>query len=136
MTHAIRGLALAQDGRFVDATRSIKQALRINPRGSTPLLTAVAYVNLGAGRRREAVELLEQVRAANPDKIISRVGLAAVYEQEGRHEDASAAVREILLVTPDLTVERAIKLIHWESIFPAQEFAQVPDNLGKAGLKE
>ena len=73
MTHAIRGLALAQDGRFVDATRSIKQALRINARGSTPLLTAVAYVNLGAGRRREAVELLEQVRAANPDKIISRV---------------------------------------------------------------
>jgi adenylate cyclase len=135
--HAIRGMALAEDGRFVEATRSIKQALRINPRSPTGLLMFVAYVNFGAGRRREAVELLEQVRAANPDDIVSRVGLAVVYEQEGRHEDASAAVREILLVTPDLTVERAMKLIpRWESILSAQEFAQVPDNLGKAGLKE
>jgi tetratricopeptide (TPR) repeat protein len=135
--HSMRGLALARQGRFLEATRSIKQALRLNPRAPTGLLTIVAYVNYGAGRREEAIKLLERVRTANRDNVIVRVALAAFYEQRGRHGDAQAAAREALSVVPDLTTERAMQLIPGlETITTPEEFARYPEYLRKAGLKE
>jgi tetratricopeptide (TPR) repeat protein len=101
------------------------------------VLLSVAYVNIAVGRREEALKLLERVRTANPDNVISRVALAVLYEQAGRHDDATATVREALRTTPDLTAERAIELIPGlEQIISAEEFAQYAGNLRKAGLKE
>ena len=94
--HAARGLALAQQKRWLEATRSIRRALRLNPRPSERLLMSVAFVNFGAGRREEAVEIFEEVRQASADNIIARLALAGHYEQQGQHERASAAVEEIL----------------------------------------
>ncbi len=133
--HAARGLGLAIEGRFLEATRAIKRAWRLNPRGYTDLVLITAGVNYGAGRREEAIGLVEQVRVANRDHIIAGLGLAAVYEQEGRHAEAQVAVREVLRVTPDLTVERAIQLLAGlETIIGPEEFARLPGNLRKAGL--
>jgi adenylate cyclase len=135
LAHALRGMALAQSGRFVEGTRSIKRALRLNPRAPSGLLMMVAYVNFATGRRDEAITLLERVRGAAPDNILARIPLAAYYEQEGRHEDAQTAVREILEVTPDLTTEKAMELIPGlEKVVSPVELAQYPDNLRKAGL--
>ncbi len=120
---------------MVEATQSIKRALRLDPRGSTGLLMTVAYVNWAAGRRAEAVELMERVRLANPDNILARVGLAVYYEGEGQHEEAVAAAREILRVRPDLTAEGAMQLLPGlEAIVDADEFARYPDTLRSAGL--
>ena len=133
--HAARGLALAQDGRFLEATRSIRQALRLNPRAPTALLVTVAFVNYGAGRREEAVEMLERVREANPDLIGALIVLAAHYEQEGQHDRASAVVEEILRVRADFTVQEAIDLLAGlEAILGSEEFGQFTDALRKAGL--
>ncbi len=133
--HGALGLALARSGRFVEGLQSIKRALRLNPRGPTPLLMMVAYVNWGAGRRAKAVELLERVRLANSDHITVRVALAAYYEGEGQHEKAVAAVREILRVRPDLTAEGATQLLPGlEAISDSDEFARYPDDLRSAGL--
>ena len=63
--------------------------------------------------------------------------LAAYYEQEGQHAKATAAVREMLRVVPDLTAERAMELIPGlERIVSSEEFAQYLDRLRKAGLPE
>ncbi len=134
--HALLGMALAQEGQLIEATQSIQRASRLNPLPDNTLLMIRASVNFAAGRRQQAIELLEQVRVANPDNIISRIALAASYEQDGRHEDASAAVQEVLSVTPDLTVERAMSLIpSLETTVSAQEFAEYPHYLRKAGLR-
>jgi adenylate cyclase len=133
--HAFHGLALAHQGRFLEATRSIKQALRLDPRPADFLLMITAYVNAGAGRRAEAVELMERVRQANPDNVIARVALAGFYEQAGRHAEAASVVQEILRVTPDLTTERATHLIPgWKTVLGAEEFARYPGYLRAAGL--
>jgi tetratricopeptide (TPR) repeat protein len=133
--HAFRGLALAQQGRLLEATRSIRQALRLNPRAPTGVLLSVAYVNLAAGRRADAVKLMERVRTAHPDNVLSRVVLAGYYEQDGKHDKAKIAIQEALRTTPDLTVERGMALIPaLERITSPQEFAQYPGNLRKAGL--
>jgi adenylate cyclase len=133
--HAFHGLALAQQGRFLEATRSIKQALRLDPLPADFLLMITAYVNAGAGRRAEAVELMERVRQASPDNVIARVALAGFYEQAGRHAEAAAVVQEMLRITPDLTTTRAVQLIPgWEMALGAEEFARYPDYLRTAGL--
>jgi tetratricopeptide (TPR) repeat protein len=136
--HALRGAVLARQGRLVEATGSIRRALRLSPRAPHPGVIAIAaYVNLAAGRRQEAVELFEQARAVYPGDVIGRIVLAAFYEEEGAHEKAQAVVAEILRVTPDLTVERAMDLIPWlDQILSPEELARLPDYLRKAGLPE
>jgi lipopolysaccharide biosynthesis regulator YciM len=90
----------------------------------------MAIVNLAAGRKAEAVELMEQVRSANQDNLGSRVVLASYYEQEGRHDEARAVVGEIQRVRPDLTADEAVEIV------PGLEriMSSGPDNLRKAGL--
>jgi adenylate cyclase len=136
--HALRGIALAREGRLIEATRSIRRALRLSPRApAPPVLVSVAYVNFAAGRRQEAVDFLERARVAQPESLPVRVALAAYYEQEGQHAKAAAAVQEMLRVVPDLTVERAMALVPGlERILSTEELAEYPDNLRKAGLPE
>jgi cytochrome c-type biogenesis protein CcmH/NrfG len=136
MGHALRGMALAREGRLIEATRSIRRTLRLSPRSPFPaVLLSVAYVNFAAGRREEGVDFLERARAVSPESLAARVALAAYYEQEGQHAKAAAAVREMLRVVPKLTAERAMELIPGlERILSSEELAQYPDNLRKAGL--
>ena len=54
--------------------------------------------------------MYEQVRAGNPDLIRARIPLAALYESEGRHEEARAVVQEILRVNPDFTADHAAQI--------------------------
>jgi adenylate cyclase len=96
---------------------------------------SLAQVNFAAGRRVEAVEQLEYLRKANSDHIASRVVLAAHYEREGRHGQASTAVDEILRVNPDFSVERAEAMFpNAERVFGAREFAEIVEALRAAGL--
>jgi adenylate cyclase len=128
--HTLRGLALSQQGHMLEATRSIRQALRLSPRPPTPLLLSMAFVNLGAGRTEDAMELLEQVRAANRDNLMARIVLAAHYEREGRHDRASAIVTEIQRVRPELATDEALEIIPgWKQIM-----SSAPRDLRSAGL--
>ncbi len=108
--HLVLGLALARQGRFVAALQSVARAARLNPRAAAGAWVVVATVNFAAGRPEKAVELWEQARAANTDLIVARIPLAALYESEGRHEEARALAQEILRVNPDLTAESATDL--------------------------
>jgi adenylate cyclase len=116
-SHAMRGAALAQEGRLLEAMRSVRRALRLNPRAPTAVLLSVAYVNLAAGRPQEAVANLERVRAGRPDNVVARVGLA-------------------VLVRPDLTPEEALATLPGlEGIVGAEEFARYPGYLRTAGFR-
>jgi len=138
MGHALRAVTLAGEGRLIEATKSIRRALRLSPRAPVPVvLTSVAYVNFAAGRREEAVDFLERVRAAAPESLPVRVSLAAYYEQEGQHAKAAAVAQEILRVVPDLSAERAMELIPGlEGMLSSEELAQYQEALRKAGLPE
>jgi adenylate cyclase len=130
LSHISLGLTLARQGRFVAAMQSVARALRLNPTAPSVAWNIVAYVNFGAGRTEKAVELWEQVRAANTDMILARIPLAVLYESEGRHEEARALAREILRVNPDLTAEAAIEL----ALTLGFDRDEAIDNLRRAGL--
>jgi adenylate cyclase len=108
--HMALGAVLAGQGRFVAAMQSVARAMRLNPKADPGVLAAVAAVNFAAGRTEKAVELWEQARAANTDMIVARIPLAALYESEGRHEEARVLAHEILRVNRDLTAESATEL--------------------------
>jgi TolB-like protein/tetratricopeptide (TPR) repeat protein len=133
--HAMRGVALAQGHQRMEASRSIKRALRLDPNPPHGLLMALAYINYGAGRKTEAVELLEKVRRENTDNILARVALTAFHQREGDQAYARELVQQILTINPDLTVEAAMELIPaLEEIHPKSEFVRYADDLAAAGL--
>jgi TolB-like protein/class 3 adenylate cyclase/cytochrome c-type biogenesis protein CcmH/NrfG len=108
--HFFRGMGLAGEGDYVAATQAIRRALRLNPRATSGYMVVVAAVNLAAGQRQAAMELLERLRASNPELINARISLAALYEQDGRHDEARAVVEEILAVNADLTADTAVNV--------------------------
>jgi adenylate cyclase len=130
VSHLMLGTALARQGRFVAALQSVAHAMRLNPKAASGVRVLVAYVNFAAGRTENAVELWEQVRAANPDMILARIPLAALYESEGRHEEARALAQEILHVNRDLTAESATEM----ALTLGLDRDEFGDNLRSAGL--
>ena len=50
---------------------------------------------------------------------MARIPLAAIYESEGRHEEAHGEVREILRVNPDFTADHAAQF-YTETLGPEQ----------------
>jgi adenylate cyclase len=134
--HGLRGMTLAQQGRVVEATRSVRRALRLSPRAPiTGVLVSVAYVNFAAGRRAEAVQFMERARSAAPDLVTVRVALTGFYQLEGAPEKARTEVTAIRRIRPDLAVEEAMEMLPGlEQILSAEELAQYPDLLREAGL--
>jgi len=133
--HALRGIALAQGRQRLEASRSIKRALRLDPHPPHGLLMALAYINYGAGRKAEAIELMEKVRRENADNILVRVGLTAYHQREGDKAYARELTRQILEINPDMTIEVAMELIPTlKAIHPRSEFVRYVGDLAAAGL--
>jgi adenylate cyclase len=108
--YAMRGAALAANGEYLAAARSLRRALRLNPRSPAPYWILLAYLNARSGRMEDAVRLWESVREANADDLLSRIELAVYYGGSASPEEASTLVREILEVNPALTAESAAEL--------------------------
>ncbi len=106
--YALLAMAQMRQGNVLLALESIRTAVRLNPRLRSAIQGVVALVNLRAGNRKRAVDVFEEVRASNPGLVLPRLSLAAVYEQDGRHEEAQALLREVLAVSPRLTVEDVV----------------------------
>ena len=97
----------AMNGKPLRATESLQQALRLNPHTSadSQYMNTMSIVYDIIGRHDEAVRIAEQVRAENPDSIVSRLLLAAHYQTIDRHEEAHALIQEALQVNPVLTAD-------------------------------
>jgi adenylate cyclase len=130
--HFLLATVLTCRGRFLAASRAMNRAMRLNPRPPARYLVGVGWVNLRAGREREAVQMWERARAENPDQVFARVALASHYAERGRHEEARAAVEEILRVSPDLTAKKAASM-GFERFDP-EYFAELEERLRSAGL--
>ena len=138
--NAILGAALLQNGDYLAGLQSVKRAIRLNPRAPSIWWTFMAMANIMAERYNEAVDLLERVRSDNPDNLVARVLLAVIWEasEEGvgvnHHDEATAVVDEILRVNPDLTAERAMRLLPAGDFLGPQAISRNTGWLRSAGL--
>ncbi len=84
------GLLLEDLGQLPEAEGHLRTALDTNPRYTMARLS-LGYLLAARGRCRDAVKQLEQVRAEGLVSSDLDTRLAEVYEQLGRHEDATQA---------------------------------------------
>jgi tetratricopeptide (TPR) repeat protein len=130
--------ALAQEMSFLRVPQLLNRALRLDPRAPSPVWSLMAVANIVAGREEEAIEILERVRAATPELLMSRLWLAVTYEQHERHAEAQAEARDILRVNPAITADLAIPLMFGgragREVVGEKRAAELKQNLRNTGL--
>lgn len=109
--NAVAGLAtrLKDFGGEHEAVKLFEQAMRLSPKH--PWWVPYAYgVTLHlVGRKEEAVQSLKKASALNPNHILPKAFLAAVYADLGRLDEANAAANEVMRLDPQFTATRLIK---------------------------
>lgn len=119
-------------GKPKDALALIKTAMRLNPRYPSWYLFELGFAYRLIGRYEEAIEVFKQVLLRTPGLLFAHTGLAATYSQLGRHEEARAAVAEILRLSPNFSLEI------WKQRAPYKDPAALERYLAalrQAGLK-
>lgn len=134
VTHSVLAFAKVQSGDPLGALQSTSLALRLNPRLPAGDLMATAMVNYRVGRTDAAMEFFERIRVGNSDLILPRLKLAAMYESQGRDDEAQTIVQEILRIDPELTADLLMNSGISAIVFDARERAEVRDQLRRAGL--
>lgn len=94
------GLSLEELGKFDEAAKAHKHAVRIRPD------YAEAYYHLGlsldnAGRYEEAVEAYQQVAKIKSEHVETLYKLGMSHENAGRYEEAAEVYRKVLSINPD-----------------------------------
>jgi len=114
---------LAEFASVVDAVRwavAIQQQLKIK---NADLLT---------GQYEEAIAAYQRALSRNPNFLPAHFGLAVIYSEMGREEEARAEVAEILRINPNYSLEVARQRVPYKD--PAV-LERTLANLRRAGLK-
>jgi tetratricopeptide (TPR) repeat protein len=97
---ATLGLAYFNEGRFEEAVRSYKDALRIEPKA------VESWFNLGVtffelGKTEDALRCYLQANALDPNNSKICCNLGAVYFESGQYEQAEIYFRRAIQIRPD-----------------------------------
>jgi len=87
--HANLGVALKMLGRYDEAARQLRRALKLGPQ-SAELMAALANVHHAAGQFDEAAKLYRKAIDTAPRAVAIRVSYGALLGQNGRYADALA----------------------------------------------
>jgi hypothetical protein len=90
---ALRHELLVMDGRLVEAEKTMRQAVKVQPE-NTQYLRMLAQVLDLQGKKTEANDLLRAVMANNADSWDMYVGVAQSYAQAGSFDSAVAVMQE------------------------------------------
>jgi TolB-like protein/class 3 adenylate cyclase len=129
-SRAIQGSIMLYTGRPDEALRALETASRFNPAMDPDRVFELGLAYYLKGQYDEAIKILEQNLARNPDHGISRIPLSAAFAKAGRSEDAA---REVELVR---RTDPFFDIASFGSRFrnPADRNS-IADGLRKAGLK-
>ena len=90
--------------RLDEAMAAVEKSKQLNPRYSYIILWLEGRILFLMGRFEEAAARLEEAVDRNPAFDQSRILLAAVYGNMGRHEDAEWQAEEVLAMHPEFTI--------------------------------
>ena len=104
-THTFLGWAYSILGRYEEAIRECERAIRLDPEFGNPYNDIGAYL-IQLGRPAEAIPWLEKAAASKryASRCFPYVNLGRVYERLGRWQQALAAYREAVRLSPDFPV--------------------------------
>jgi adenylate cyclase len=111
-------------GRYEESIPEYKKAIRLNP-----IPPGYYYWSLGlsyglAGQYDDAIPWCEKAVHMQPDSLLARIMMTAVYSWSGRDEEARTEAAEVLRIDPDFSLEK----------FAKKAGARLVSALRKAGL--
>lgn len=137
LCHILLSHTMTAAGRFEEAIELAKKAIRLSPYSSAWYLMMIDDAYRMAGRYEEALAIgkqhLDRCLKGECDPFSAHMGLAATYVGLGRIEEARSHVAELLKIMPDLSVDKARKIISFKD--PAHVERSL-DALRRAGLPE
>jgi len=135
-SHVLLAYTMHYAGRFEEAITLAKKAMRLTPYYPAWYLSILARSYLMAGRYEEAVAayrgVLERSRKGEVPPLWAHMGLAMLYIELGREEEARAHAAEVMRIDPNCSLEVWKKSQLYKD--PAHLERQL-QALQKAGLK-
>ena len=92
--YSVQGQAYGQMGRFAEALAALKKAEEILGDNPSPALAEEARVNAMSGRRKDALQILDQMLAQSKRTQVSKYLLAEVYAALGDKDQAFARLNQ------------------------------------------
>ncbi len=124
-------LVLRWAGKSKEAIPVIRKALRLEPIPPDNYVQQLALVYLQTGDCKEALAACDKGLKRQPDHLISRIIMAAVYGSCGREKEARKEAAEVLRINPKFTVESFMGKIPYKNPSDRDRTSQ---GLRKAGL--
>jgi len=126
------GWALILSDRSVEAIGVLKKAIRLNPTSVLSLShLALAYRN--SKQYEKAIETWEKCLKRQSDFWAAHLGLALSYHFLGRKDEARAAVKEVLNLNPDYSIELFKKVALYKN---QAELERLVEAVRKLGIPE
>jgi len=118
--------------RFHEAIPFYEEAIRLDPYPPGLIFRLLGTAYSGIGRYDEALRVLQKALRVSPTDIFIHLGLAAVYVELGREEEARASAKEVLRSHPKFSLDYFAKAL----TFQDQSFVDHRiESLRKAGLR-
>ena len=124
-------VVLRYAGKSKEAIPVIRKALRLEPIPPDNYVQQLALVYLQEGDCKEAIAACERGLKRDPDHLVSRVIMAAVYGSCGREKEARKEATEVLRINPKFIAESYMRNIPYKN---PSDRDRVVQGLRKAGL--
>jgi adenylate cyclase len=124
-------MALRYAGKWNESIMASKMAIRLDPFPSSSTLYGLGMAYAFTGQFDEAIEACKKATAKNPNDLISRVVLTAIYGMADRVEEANSASRDVLRIDPKFSGEQWVKRIKYKK---KEDKERLLDSLKKGGL--
>jgi adenylate cyclase len=118
-------------GKPKEAIPVIQKALRLEPIPPDNYVQQLALVYFQTGDCKEALAACDKGLKRDPDHLVSRVIMAAVYGSCGREKEARKEATEVLRINPKFTAESYMRNIPYKN---PSDRDRVVQGLRKAGL--
>jgi len=118
-------------GKSKEAIPVIQKALRLEPIPPDNYVQQLALLYFQTGECKEAIAACDKGLKRDPDHLVSRIIMAAVYGSCGREKEARKEGYEVLRINPKFTVESFMKVIPYKN---PSDRDRVAEGLRKAGL--
>ena len=100
-TRALLVWNLLDQGRYQDAAAEAQEGIKYHPENQEVFLNLLAQAYLNQDMATEAEKALTRALEKDPDFMLTRLNLSAVYFRQGRYDKTEAELHEILKRSPE-----------------------------------
>jgi adenylate cyclase len=129
--HISMGIALRFACRFGEAIPFFEQAIRLNPYPPGTYFRLLGSSYRIVGRYDEALIAYKKALQLNPNDIFTHLGLASLYVETGRIQNARDEAKEVLRIHPKFSLDDFAKTLSFKDQSRVSDYVA---RLRKAGL--